>query len=73
MLPVVSVPELAVAEHGDFLSDECDIRFARDTFDVFAVTESAGPELISEQYFDSSIFGVDTGHIVVDLFAGFLH
>lgn len=28
MLPVVSVPELAVAEHGDFLSDERNVRFA---------------------------------------------
>ena len=37
MLPVVPVPELAVAKYGDFLSDESNIWFARDGLDIFAV------------------------------------
>lgn len=41
VLPVVPVPEFAIAEHGDLLSDEGYVGFSWNGFDVFAVAKAA--------------------------------
>ena len=41
MFPVIPVPELAVAEYGNFLSDKNNVRFTWNRFDVFTITKAA--------------------------------
>lgn len=49
------MPELAIAEHSNLLSDKGHAWFTRNIFDIFAVTKSAGSEFLSKFYFDFSI------------------
>lgn len=73
VLPVIPVPELTVAEHGDLLPDECNVWFSRDVLDILAVTKAAGPEFFPEFHLYFGVLTADTGHIVVDLFGRFYH
>lgn len=73
VLPVVPVPELAVAEHGHLLPDEHDVGLSGDVLDVLPVTQASGPELFPEQNLDLRILAADTGHVVVDLLGRLLH
>ena len=40
MFPIITVPELTVAEHSDLFSDEDNIRFSWNSFDVLPVMEA---------------------------------
>ena len=71
--PIVSVPEFAVAEYCDLLSDERDIWFAFDGLHVFSVPYSARPKFLPERQFYSCVLVADSGHIIVDLLRGLLH
>ena len=41
VLPIITMPEFTIAEHCDLLSDEGNVWFAWNCFDVFTVAETA--------------------------------
>ena len=43
ILPIVSVPELAVAEHCNLLSNKSNVGSAWNIFDIFTIMEATGP------------------------------
>ena len=67
------MPEFAVTEYGNLLSNECDVWFTWDVFNILTITESTRPELFSEFHFNFGVLATDTRHIVMDLFRSFLH
>jgi len=66
-LPIVSMPELAVAEDGDLLTDECNVRMTLDTFAVLTIAEASGPKLLAQHQLDGRVPGTDGLHVPVTL------
>lgn len=68
VIPIIAVPELAVTEDGDLFSDECDVWFAWNGFDVFAIAKATRPKFLSEHDFYFGVLATYAGHIVMNLF-----
>ena len=62
-LPIIAVPKLAVAKHGDLLADKSNIGFAEHRFDVLSVTQAPRPKLFHQHYFDLRAFALHGFHI----------
>ena len=73
VFPIISVPELAITEYSDLLSDEGYVWNAGDAFDILAVAEATGPEFYSKFHLYFGVLGVNARHIVMDLFGTATH